>query len=102
LSFKQQQKRIFFIVAESEESHILYRELLNHWLNLDYNTIDSFLYYSIDELPTYIQKNPYSIVCERSVLFDRGKLMSNLFPISRSSVKRDLKRILTESLNLRE
>lgn len=102
LSFKQKQKRIFFIVAESEESHILYRELLNHWLNLDYNTIDSFLYYSIDELPTYIQKNPYSIICERSVLLDREKVMPNLFPISRSSVKQDLKRILTESLEIRE
>lgn len=101
-SFKQKQKRIFFIVAESEESHILYRELLTHWLNLDYNTIDSFLYYSLDELPTYIRKNPYSVICERSVLFNREKLIPNVFPISRPSIREDLKRILTENLELTE
>lgn len=100
LIFKEKQKRVFFIVAESEESHILYREVLNHWLNLDYNTIDSFLYYSVNKLPTYIKKNPHIIVCERSVLLAHEKKFPNLYPISRSSLREDLKTILSESLNL--
>ncbi|WP_211197083.1 DeoR family transcriptional regulator [Enterococcus mundtii] len=100
LVFKEKQKRVFFIVAESEESHILYREILNHWLNLDYNTIDSYLYYSVEELPAYINRNPHIIVCDRSVLTPSAADTPNLFPISRFSIREDLKVILSESLNL--
>ncbi|MDA9430195.1 hypothetical protein B834_2727 [Enterococcus mundtii 1A] len=100
LIFKEKQKRVYFVVAESEEAHIIYRELLTHWLNLDYNMIDSFLYYSVDQLPEYIKRNPHIIICDRSVLAESELELPNLFPISRYSVSEDLKVILTESLNL--
>ncbi|MGM9902760.1 MAG: DeoR family transcriptional regulator [Enterococcus sp.] len=100
LVFKEKQKRVFFIVAESEETHILYREVLSHWLNLDYNTIDSFLYYSVDQLPAYINRNPHIIVCDRSVLSVFEVNLPQLFPISRYSIREDLKAILEEILKL--
>ncbi|WP_242384879.1 DeoR family transcriptional regulator [Enterococcus faecalis] len=100
LIFKEKQKRVFFIVAESEESHILYREVLKHWLNLDYNTIDSVLYYSVEKLPPYIKKNPHIIICERSVLGVHEVGTPHLYPISRYSIREDLKLILSESLDL--
>lgn len=100
LIFREKQKRVYFVVAESEEAHIIYRELLIHWLNLDYNMIDSYLYYSVDQLPEYIKRNPHIIICDRSVLAETELDLPNLFPISRYSVGEDLKVILTESLNL--
>lgn len=96
LLFNKEIKRTIFIVAESEESHIIYREILMHWLNMEYNIIDSTLYYSLDDVPPYISQHPATIICERSLFFKDKNKHSCTFPISRYSIQEDLKNILSE------
>lgn len=97
LTLKGKQKRVFFIVAENEESHIIYRESLKYWINLDYNMIDSHLYYSLDQLSLYSDKNPHVIICERSILPVSEINHPHLFPISRRSIREDIKVIILEN-----
>lgn len=49
---------------------------------------------------TDANRNPHIIVCDRSVLTPSAANTPNLFPISRYSIREDLKVILSESLNL--
>lgn len=100
LAFNKETKHTFFIVAENEESHTVYREILTHWINMETNIIDSTLYYSLDDVPPYISKHPSIIICERSLLFKEKQKIPHVFPISRYSIREDLKKILSELLNL--
>lgn len=97
---KRSAKFVFFFVAEDELSHTIYRENLKRWLNLDYNVIDSTMYYSLDELPVYVKEWPSIIICERSLKYDftiSNSLM--LFPISRNSIIEDTQTILSYVYN---
>lgn len=100
LTLKKKNKRVVFIVAESEDSHILFREILSVWLNQEYDMIDPALYYTIDELPEYMKKNPYIIIAERSILRAKEEQREDVFPISIFSLQEDMKKILTANLNV--
>lgn len=97
---KRRPKFVFFFIAEDELSHTIYRENLKRWLNLDYNIMDSTMYYSIDELPIYVKEWPSIIICERSLKYD-FKMSNSLtfFPISRNSILEDTKIILSYVYN---
>lgn len=82
-----------FIVAESEVTHIMYRE----WLKLRLNTntdkimIDQSLYYSLDQLPVYIESDNSVIICERLLTdfpFEEYHGIK-LFPVSLFSINQD-------------
>ncbi|WP_236674590.1 helix-turn-helix domain-containing protein [Enterococcus sp. BWR-S5] len=93
---KRAQKFVFFFIAEDELSHTIYRENLKRWLNLDYNVIDSTMYYSLDDLPIYVKEWPSIIICERSLKHDFTIPDTlSFFPISRNSILEDTKNILS-------
>lgn len=80
-----------FIVAESEFSHIVYREWIRRRLNTEQMVIDQALYYSLDQLPVYIGSDSSIIICERSLAsfpFDEYQGVK-LFPTSLFSVDKD-------------
>lgn len=80
-----------FIVAENEFSHIVYREWLKRRLNTEQMMIDQALYYSLDQLPVYIDSDSSIIICERSLTnfpFDEYQGIK-LFPTSLFSVDKD-------------
>lgn len=88
-----------FIVAENEFSHIMYREWINRRLNIEKIVIDQSLYYSLAQLPVYIDNESSIIICERSLTnfpFDEYQGVK-LFPISLFSVDKDFQ-ILFEYL----
>ncbi|MBO1304725.1 helix-turn-helix domain-containing protein [Enterococcus sp. 669A] len=88
-------KFAFIIVAEDELSHTIYRKNLLKWLNMDHNVIDDTLYYSLDELPVYTEKWPHIIICERALKHTSEETEHlQLLPISRSSIKEDMRNIL--------
>ncbi|EME3577336.1 DeoR family transcriptional regulator [Enterococcus faecium] len=91
---KVQDKFAIIIVAEDELSHVLYRENLIRWLNMDYNVIDHTMYYSIEDVPVYAEEWPHIIVCERSLLSQDGDKRWNLFSISKNTLFNDIKNIL--------
>ncbi|WP_086348829.1 helix-turn-helix domain-containing protein [Candidatus Enterococcus clewellii] len=97
---KRSPKFVFFFIAEDELSHTIYRENLKRWLNLDYNIMDSTMYYSLDELPIYVEEWPSIIICERSLKHDTTIPDSiTFFPISRNSILEDTKNILAYVYN---
>ncbi|MGM0172943.1 DeoR family transcriptional regulator [Enterococcus sp. DIV0800] len=97
---KRTTKFVFFFIAEDELSHTIYRENLKRWLNLDYNIIDSTMYYSLDTLPVYVKEWPSIIICERSLKYDFTIPDSlTFFPISRNSILEDTKNILSYVYN---
>ncbi|ELA93959.1 DeoR family transcriptional regulator [Enterococcus faecium] len=81
-----------FIVAENEYSHIAYREWIERKLNTEHIIVDSTLYYSIEELPVYINVMSSLIICERILMNNIHKNIrdSKTFPVSLSSVNKDL------------
>lgn len=87
-------------MAESEESHILYREVLSACFNSEYDMLDPTLYYTIDELPEYMKKNPYIIIGERSILRENEEKREDIFPISVFSLQKDVKNILAANLDV--
>lgn len=89
---KQEKKTIFIIVAKDELSHILYRENLKRWLNLEFNTIDNIMYYDLDSIPIYIQSLPHFILCDRTLLTDKKK--ENIFEVSVPTLNSDLEKML--------
>ncbi|MGX7265103.1 helix-turn-helix domain-containing protein [Enterococcus crotali] len=92
---KNQQKQIFFVVAEDEFSHILYREHLEKWINHSDKFIDDRMYYAMEELPIYAKSWSHVILCERALLADYEiSLDSTIFPVSRSTLSSDLRNIL--------
>lgn len=85
-----------FIVAEDEFSHIVYREWMNRRLNPENMTIDQSLYYSLDQLPAYIDSSSSIIICERSLTsfpFDEYQGVK-LFPTSLVSVDEDFQHLV--------
>lgn len=97
---KRTPKFVFFFIAEDELSHTIYRENLKRWLNLDYNVIDSTMYYSLDELPIYVKDWPSIVICERSLKYDFTIPDSlTFFAISRNSILEDTKNILSYVYN---
>lgn len=85
-----------FIVAEDEFSHIVYREWMNRRLNSENITIDQSLYYSLDQLPAYIDSSSSIIICERSLTsfpFDEYQGVK-LFPTSLFSVDEDFQHLV--------
>lgn len=93
LAQKRQSKFAILIVAEDELSHVVYRENLTRWLNMDYSIIDNTMYYSIKDVPIYAKEWPHVIVCERSLIFEDDTYRSNLFAISKSTIFEDIKNI---------
>ncbi|MGM0282929.1 hypothetical protein IGJ01_000943 [Enterococcus sp. AZ089] len=87
-------KTIVIIVAKDELSHVIYRENLKRWLNLDFNSIDDIMYYDIDSIPIYIKSMPHIIICERSLLVNKKENNHDVFEISIPTINKDLKRIL--------
>ena len=88
----QKKKTIFIIVAKDELSHVLYREHLKRWINPEFNTIDTIMYYDLASIPVYVQSLPHIIICDRALLTNQKN--DNLFPISVTTLKSDLKKIL--------
>lgn len=91
---KIKNKFAIIIVAEDELSHILYRENITRWLNMDYNVIDNTMYYSLDEVPVYAEEWPHIIICERSLVSKNECDKLNLFFISKNTLFTDIKNIL--------
>ncbi|MDQ8243196.1 hypothetical protein Q3C84_12420 [Enterococcus faecium] len=91
---KIKNKFAIIIVAEDELSHILYRENITRWLNMDYNVIDNTMYYSLDEVPVYAEEWPHIIICERSLVSKNECDKLNLFLISKNTLFTDVKNIL--------
>ncbi|EGO7822742.1 hypothetical protein FI616_000513 [Enterococcus faecalis] len=89
---KQEKKTIFIIVAKDELSHILYRENLKRWINPEFNTIDTIMYYDLASIPIYVQSLPHIIICDRALLTNQKN--DNLFPFSVPTLKKDLKKLL--------
>lgn len=85
-----------FIVAEDEFSHILYREWIERKLNTNHIVINDELFYSLNDLPIYIDADNSIIVCERTLMNDPSGWIkeSKTFPISLSSINEDLQKFL--------
>lgn len=84
-----------FIVAEEEIAHVSYREAICQRLNTENITLDSSLYYSLEELPEYMDGENSLIICERALgefLFQQHREVK-LFPISLFSLDEDLRSI---------
>ncbi|MBO1104237.1 HTH domain-containing protein [Enterococcus faecalis] len=81
-----------FFVASDEFSHIAYREWLQRNVNTTYIIVDNVLYYSLEELPIYINTENSIIICERSLmnLTDEKIRQTKTFPISLISITQDL------------
>jgi len=81
-----------FFVASDEFSHIAYREWLQRNVNTTYIIVDNVLYYSLEELPIYINTENSVIICERSLmdLTDEKIRQTKTFPISLVSITQDL------------
>ncbi|MBC9722696.1 MAG: DeoR family transcriptional regulator [Lactobacillus sp.] len=90
-----------FIVAESEFSHIVYREWIRRRLNTEQMVIDQALYYSLDQLPIYIDNDSSIIICERSLTsfpFEEYQGVK-LFPTSLFSVDKDFQHLFEHLFN---
>lgn len=94
LTKKWKNKFVIIIVAEDELSHVIYRENITRWLNMDYNVIDNTMYYSMEDVPVYVEEWPHIIICERSVLSKNYDNQLNIFFISKSTLFNDIKNIL--------
>lgn len=81
-----------FIVAEDEYSHVAYREWIERKLNAEHIIVDSLLYYSIEDLPVYIDVSNSLVICERTLMNDLNERIrdSKTFPVSLYSVNKDL------------
>lgn len=90
-----------FIVAENEFSHIIYREWIQRRLNTTQILIDQELYYSLETLPVYLDKEISLIICERTLAnfpfeYYQG---TKLFPVSLFSVNDDLQEFFIHVFN---
>lgn len=81
-----------FIVAEDEYSHIAYREWIERKLNTEHIIVNNSLYYSLEDLPVYIDVNSSLVICERTLMNDLDEMIrdSKTFPISLYSINEDL------------
>lgn len=81
-----------FIVAEDEYSHIAYREWIERKLNTEHIMVNNSLYYSLEDLPVYIDVNSSLVICERTLMNDLDEMIrdSKTFPISLYSINEDL------------
>lgn len=90
-----------FIVAEDEFSHMVYREWINLRLNPEKMRIDQLLYYSLNQLPAYIDSSGSIIICERSLSsfpFEEYQGVK-LFPTSLFSVDKDFQQLVDYLFN---
>ncbi|HAP3574433.1 TPA: hypothetical protein IUD81_002671 [Enterococcus faecalis] len=81
-----------FFVANDEFSHISYREWLQRNVNTTYIIIDNVLYYSLEELPVYINTENSIVICERSLIDITNEKIRQVktFPVSLISITKDL------------
>lgn len=81
-----------FFVASDEFSHMAYREWLQRNVNTTYIVIDNILYYSLEELPIYINTENSIVICERSLMnvTDEKVRQTKTFPVSLISITPDL------------
>jgi len=81
-----------FFVASDEFSHMAYREWLQRNVNTTYIVVDNVLYYSLEELPIYINTENSIVICERSLMnvTDEKVRQTKTFPISLISITQDL------------
>lgn len=81
-----------FFVASNEFSHVAYREWLQRNVNTMYIVLDNVLYYSLDELPIYINTENSIIICERSLMnvTDEKIRQTKTFPVSLMTITQDL------------
>ncbi|EOZ5804719.1 helix-turn-helix domain-containing protein [Enterococcus faecium] len=93
LTRKINNKHAILVVAEDELSHVVYRENIARWINNDYIVIDDRMYYSLEEIPVYVEDWPHIIVCERSLISNNIDKYLNLFSISKSTLTTDIKTI---------
>jgi len=90
-----------FIVAENEFSHVLYREWIQRRLNMTQIVLDQKLYYSLEYLPVYLEKESCLIICERTLAnypFEEYQ-GTKVFPVSLFSVNEDLQAFFTHVFN---
>ncbi|WP_445266881.1 helix-turn-helix domain-containing protein [Staphylococcus aureus] len=94
-------KWYLFIVADDEIAHIAYREWIQRRLNTEHIVLDAFLYYSLNELPVYIDISRSIIICERSLgEFPFEKYHNTkIFPVSLFSINEDLDHIFDYIFN---
>lgn len=81
-----------FFVASDEFSHIAYREWLQRNLNTTYIVVDNVLYYSLEELPIYINTANSIIICERALMntMDEKIRQTKSFLVSLNTFSQDL------------
>ncbi|MBS6193770.1 helix-turn-helix domain-containing protein [Enterococcus hirae] len=83
------------IVAEDIYSHINYRENLKRWLSPETVSIDDRLYYTMEDIPTYLFTRPHIIICDRSLWIKKECTREGfLFSISSSTILEDIKHIV--------
>ncbi|MEY8446692.1 helix-turn-helix domain-containing protein [Enterococcus ratti] len=87
------------IVAESETSHISFRNSLEKRMSTSDLLIDTTLYYSLDDVPKYIKDTDHLIICERTLLTKENYDSKKIYPISLSSLSSDIKKIATCIMN---
>ncbi|EOA2481750.1 hypothetical protein ACMDZ0_000516 [Enterococcus hirae] len=99
LTHGNQSKIGVVIVAESETSHIVFRNSLEKKMSTSDLLIDTTLYYSMDDVPKYIKKTGHLIICERTLLNKETFNTENIFPISLNSISKDINKIATRIMN---
>ncbi len=101
----QEFKKIYvFIVAENEFSQVIYREHIQRRLNTKQIVINNELYYSLETLPMYLDKENSVILCERSLTnipFETYQEIK-MFPVSLFSVNEDLQQFFMYVINKKE
>ncbi|ENZ7286455.1 hypothetical protein ACG7XE_002364, partial [Enterococcus faecium] len=84
------------IVAKNDISHILFREYIIECMNCTKITIDDVLYYSLSDVKCYPRKWRHVIVCEESLISEKGiqNIGSEIISISRYNMKESRSNLL--------
>lgn len=87
-------KIMILIVAKNASGHIIFREALRKWINEEICFINNTNYYSVDEIPQYIDWGPTAILCERAIFPEDKKFGDKIYSISFSTIKYDIKKFM--------
>lgn len=88
------------IVAENESSHIAFRKSLEKRLSLREAIMDNTLYYSLNDVPSYIMNSNHLIICERTLFYKESLTNKKIYPISLCSLSSDINHIASFIMNI--
>ncbi|WP_162781261.1 hypothetical protein [Enterococcus faecium] len=96
LTEHQKKPILLTIVAKNDISHILFREYIIECMNCTKITIDDVLYYSLSDVKCYPRKWRHVIVCEESLISEKGiqNIGSEIISISRYNMKESRSNLL--------